>query len=339
MSVSEARATLKDLAAGKVVPPPAYRGRQWLFLLLFAVVAWFVPEIYGRSAYHDSILNQILINAILALGFYWCFRLAGQFTFGVFAMYAAGAYVSVWGANYFGDFWLGLVSAAVVTGLLGALAKLVFARLSPIYFAIATVGLGGLMLILFREWVSFTGGYNGVGDIKIPVFFGDKLNLTHERYYLILALLVLFLALTIAVIRSPVMRELAMARDKGPVAATAGLRPRTLQLIAFAVGTAMQGVAGSLYAHNSSYFSLESFSVDISLSVLLMVLLGGLGSIYGPVIGAAIVVLLPELLRGAEKYSEVIYAALVLVIIVAFPGGIADIRRVAGRWVRRARGR
>jgi branched-chain amino acid transport system permease protein len=133
------------------------------------------------------------------------------------------------------------------------------------------------------------------------------------------------------------MRELTMARDKGPVAASAGLRPRELQLVAFTVGSAMQGVAGSLYAHNSGYFSLESFSIDISLSVLLMVLLGGLGSIYGPVIGAAIIVYLPELLRDANRYSEIVYAGLVLVIVVAFPGGIADARRVVRSWVRRAR--
>ena len=302
-----------------------------------AAVGVAVPQLYGGTPYRDSLLAEIVINAILALGFYWCFSLAGQFSFGVFAMYATGSYVSVWAANHFGGFWSGLVGAALVTALLGALTRLAFAKLSPIYFAIATMGVGGLLLILFRQWTSFTGGYNGIGSIAIPSVFGYQLSTVYDRYFLMLALLVLFLALTIALLRSPAMRELTMARDKGPVAATAGLRPRQLQLVAFTVGSAMQGVAGSLYAHNSGYFSLESFSIDISLNVLLMVLLGGLGSIYGPVIGAAIIIYLPELLRDANKYSEIIYAGLVLVIIVAFPGGIADARRVVGSWVRRAR--
>lgn len=346
MSVSEARSSevrgefrdaLPRVLAARVLPPPAYRGRQWLFLLVVVVVGCLVPQFYGGTPYQDNILAEVTVNAILALGFYWCFSLAGQFTFGVFAMYAAGSYVSVWSANHFGGFWSGLAASAVVTAVLGALTRLVFAKLSPIYFAIATMGVGGLLLILFRQWTSFTGGYNGLGDIKTPSLFGYRLGTVHQRYFLMLAVLVLFLALTIALLRSPAMRELTMARDKGPVAASAGLRPRDLQLVAFTVGSAMQGVAGSLYAHNSGYFSLESFSIDISLSVLLMVLLGGLGSIYGPVIGAAIIIYLPELLRGANKYSEIVYAALVLVIVVAFPGGIADARRVVGSWVRRAR--
>jgi ABC-type branched-subunit amino acid transport system permease subunit len=99
----------------------------------------------------------------------------------------------------------------------------------------------------------------------------------------------------------------------------------------------MQGAAGSLYAHNSTFMSLESFTVDISLSVLLMVLLGGMDSMYGPVIGAAVIVYLPELLRNAKKYSDVFYAGLVLLIVIAFPGGVAGVRDIVEKSVKRAR--
>jgi branched-chain amino acid transport system permease protein len=152
-----------------------------------------------------------------------------------------------------------------------------------------------------------------------------------------LAVLGIFLAATIAFLRSAAWRDLVMSRDHGPVAAVAGLRPRHLTLVAFVVGSAMQGAAGSLYAHSSSFFSLESFSIDISLSVLLMVLLGGMQSIYGPMIGAAIVVYLPELLRSAQNYSDLLYGGLVLVIVVAFPSGVAGVRGIATRWIKNAR--
>jgi branched-chain amino acid transport system permease protein len=214
---------------------------------------------------------------------------------------------------------------------------MVFYKLSPIYFAIATMAVGGLMLILFRQWVSFTGGYDGIGDIAVPSIFGHQLKTTHDRYYLMLGVLAVFLVASIAFQRSPAMRDLTMSRDKGPVAATAGLKPAQLGLVAFIVGSMMQGAAGSLYAHNSGYFSLESFSIDISLNVLLMALLGGVGSIYGPIIGAALLVYIPELLRDYQQYSEIIYSAIVLIIVVAFPGGLADARGVVERWVRRAR--
>jgi len=252
-------------------------------------------------------------------------------------MYAAGAYVSVWGAQHFGGFWSGFLLTMLITGAIGALIRLVFIRLTAIYFAIATVAVGGLMLILFREWTSFTGGYNGIGLIAVPSVFGVQLDTPHERYFLMLGVLAVFLAATVALVRSPAMRDLILSRDKSAVAATAGLKPRALTLVAFAVGSAMQGAAGSLYAHNSTFFSLESFSIDISLTVLLMVLLGGMESIYGPVIGAAIVVYLPEILRNADEYSDIIYAALVLLIVIAFPGGIAGIRGIVAAWIRRAR--
>jgi branched-chain amino acid transport system permease protein len=330
------RALLPD-GRPKVLAPPIYQGKQWIFLLLVVIAGAIVPSIIGGDPYRDGLLDEVMINAILALGFFWCFSLAGQFTFAVFAMYATGSYVSVWAANQFGNFWYGFLIAMLVTAVIGAVTRLVFYRLSPIYFAIATMAVGGLLLILFRQWVSFTGGYDGISVTQIPSFFGQTMSTPHMRYYLMLGVLGVFLAATVAFQRSPAMRDLIMSRDKGPVAATAGLKPAQLGLVAFVVGSAIQGAAGSLYAHNSGYFSLESFSIDISLNVLLMVLLGGLGSIYGPIIGAALLVYIPEMLRDYQQYAEIIYAALVLAIVVLFPGGIADTRRIVGGWVRRAR--
>ena len=317
--------------------PPVYRGRQWLFLALVLILGCIPPSLLGGDAYHDGLLDNVLISGILALGFYWCFSLAGQFTFAVFAMYAAGAYVSVWGANHLGGFWSGFGLAMLVTAVIGAVLRLTFIKLSPLYFAIATLAVGGLMLILFREWTSFTGGYNGVSTVAVPRLGTVAFRTPHTRYFLILGVLSVFLAATVALVRSPALRDLNFSRDQGPVAATTGLKARQLILVAFVVGSAMQGAAGSLYAHNSTFFSLESFNVDISLSVLLMVLLGGMESIYGPVIGAALVVSLPELLRGAQRYSDALYAGLVLLIVIAFPGGVAGARQIARRQVARAR--
>lgn len=328
----EGRSLVRELA------PAAYRGRQWLFLAGVMVVGVIVPFVFGGDAYTDGLLNQVLINAILAFGFYWCFSLGGQFTFGVFAMYACGAYVSVWGSKHLpGGFWAGFLLAVLVTALIGAATRLVFYRLGPIFFAIATMAVGGLMLIVFREWTSLTGGYYGVGSFPKPDVFGFTLNTLQLRYFLMLGILGLLLAATIAVIRSSSMRDLVFTRDRRFVAATTGVRTTWVLLVAFIVGSAIQGAAGSLYAHNSSYFSLEAFDISISLNVLLMVLLGGVRSIYGPLIGAALLILLPEFLRDYQKYSDLIYAGVVLAIVVLFPDGIAGIRGIAQGWLRARR--
>src|SRR5262249_39015635 len=159
---------------------------------------------------------------------YWCFSLAGEFSFAVFAIYAAGAYVSLWVSQHFHGFWLGFTAAVVVTGLLGAAIRLIFFRLSPLYFAIATFGVGGLLLILFREWTDFTGGYLGIATIAHPNFFGKELSTVHDRYYLLLGVLTACLAGSIALLRSPAMRDLVFSRDKSAVAATSGLKARQL---------------------------------------------------------------------------------------------------------------
>lgn len=325
-------------AASRLLAPPVYRKHQWLFLLGVALLASLVPSLFGGTAYRGELLNLVVVNAILALGFWWCFRLAGKFTFAVFAMYALGAYLSVYVSEKTGSFWLGFVAAVLVTALLGGLMLMIFSKLALIYFAIATLGIGGLMHILFREWVSFTGGFNGISSIP-PTLFGTDLTSASDRFYLYLAVFGVLMAGTVALVRSPAARDLMLSRDNGPVAATMSLKPRYLTLAAFTVGSGMQGAAGSLFGHNAGYFSLESFNVDISLNVLLMVLLGGIGSIYGPAIGASIIVLLPEFLRDAQKFSQIIYAALVLVIVVAFPTGLAGLRGIVERQVHRARRR
>lgn len=319
--------------------PPVYRGRQWIFLLLVTVLACFVPALFGGDPYHDGLLDNTLVDAILALGFYWCFSLAGQFTFAVVAVFATGSYVSLWAARHIGGFWVGFIAAMVVAGILGGAMRLLFIRLSALYFAIATFGVSGLILILYQNWTKFTGGYQGISKIPKPTLFGYPLNTLHRQYYLMLGVLALFLAATIALLRSPAMRDLTLSRDNSPVAATTGLKPQHLMLVAFVVGSAIQGAAGSLFAHNVTFVSLESFDPTISLTVLLMVLLGGMQSIYGPVIGATIIVYLPEILRSWQKYADVIYAGLVLLIIIAFPTGVAGTRTIVGGWIRRARSR
>jgi branched-chain amino acid transport system permease protein len=318
--------------AASVVPaPPVYAAHPLRFLAIVTVLAIVLPFVIGAGAYATDLMNSALVYSMLALGFYWCFTLGGRFTFGVFAMYASGAYISVWAANHLGGFWSGLLVAVVATAALGCLMQLLFARSSLIFFAIVTMAIGALLIIVFREWTSFTGGYEGLSEIVVPSILGFDLDSAGARYYLILGVLVLFLLATALFLRSPAARDLTMARDKGPVAAVAGLRPKHLQLVAFGVGSGMQGAAGALYAHNSGYFSLEAFHIDVSLLVLLMLLLGGMNSMYGPVIGAVVLIYLPELLRGVQDYADLIYGVAVLVIVVAFPSGVAGLRQTLER--------
>ena len=327
-----------DQVLSAITGPPVFRAHQLRTLAVVVVLGLLAPYVLGGDDYSDGVMNTVLIYAILTLGFFWCFSLGGSFTFAIYGVYAAGAYVSIWVAGNFGGFWSGLVAATLVCAALGSLMRLAFARSSMIFFAIATMACGGLLIILFREWTSFTGGFSGVSDIAVPSVFGVVLDTQAGRYYVLLGVLLFFLLLTVLFLRSPAFRDLQLARDHGPVASVVGVKPRTLQLVAFAVGSGMQGAAGSLYAHNAGYVGLEAFNVDVALLVLLMLLLGGFGSIYGPVIGAIVLTYLPEYLRAIQDYADFIYGVAVLLIVVAFPRGIAGLRGTIERRWTRARG-
>jgi branched-chain amino acid transport system permease protein len=308
--------------------PAVYRGRQLEFAMLVVVVACLAPYLV-RGDYGQGQLVTIADYAILTLGFYWSFILAGEFTFAVFGFFAIGAYSSVWVA-YRTDFWVGLIAATVACTAIGGLLKLAFSRTGVIYFAMGTIAFGSLITIVFQNWTGFTGGYAGEGNIPLPHLFGYALDTLAKQYYLLVAVLAVVLVGTALFERSPAHRDLVFARDLGPVAQTAGLRPFRLRLVAFAVGCGIQGAAGSLFAHTTTYISLDSFSTQVSLNVLLMVLLGGIGSMYGPLIGALVITEIPEVLRFSQSYAELVYAILVLAVIVAFPQGIAGIRRQVG---------
>jgi branched-chain amino acid transport system permease protein len=299
-------------------------------VVLCCLAPYLVHGVYGQGQ-----LIDIADYAILTLGFYWSFVLAGEFTFAVFGFFAIGSYLSVWVALRT-DFLVGLITATLACTALGALLKFALRRAGVIYFAMGTIAFGSLVTIVFQNWTGFTGGFAGEGNIPLPGLFGYDLRSLASQYYLLIAVMAIVLIATVLMERSPANRDLIFARDLGPVASTAGLRPDRLKIIAFAVGCGIQGAAGSLFAHTSTYLSLDSFTTQISLNVLLMILLGGIGSIYGPLLGALVIVELPEVLRSIQSYADLVYAILVLVVIVVFPLGITGLRgQPPGRFVSR----
>ncbi len=311
--------------AGRLSGPAVYRGRQVPFAILCTIVCLLAP-IWVTGIYGQGILINIADYAILTLGFYWSFVLAGEFTFAVFGFFAIGAYTSVWVA-YRTDFWVGFIAASLISTVIGGLLRLALRKTGPIYFAMGTIAFGSLVTILFQNWTGFTGGYAGEGNIPLPSIFGYQLESLASQYYLLVVATGVILVGTALVTRSPAGRDLTFARDHPDVARTAGLDPDKLKMIAFAIGCGIQGAAGSLFAHTTTYLSLDSFTMQISLNVLLMLLLGGIGSMYGPLIGAIVIVEIPEVLRSIQNYATLVYACLVLAAIVLFPLGIAGVRR------------
>lgn len=326
---------LAGLAPGTV--RPSIYGRHHFRALAVATVLVACVPLFVHGLYGYDVATRCGLYALLSLGFYYQFALSGQFSFATAAFYALGAYTSAWVGGH-STFFVGFVAALVVTAVIAGILKLALARSPLIQFGIATLSATALALIVFRNWTEFTGGTSGKFGLKSLSLLGYNFDTPTKQFYLVAATGLIGVLVLILFERSPARRDLVFTRDMGMVARTAGLRTNWMFITAFAIGGAYMAAAGSLFAHGNSFVTLESFDVAISLDVLLMVLLGGTGSVWGPPLGAIALVLLPEKLRSIADYKELVYAAVILLVVLVLPGGLASIPSRVRELVAKRRG-
>lgn len=338
---AEVGAATKNLVKGRVeqiVRPHVYLRRQREFWLVGVVIAALVPLLI-HGAYGYNLAVNALLYAILAVGFFYQFVLAGQFSFATPTFYAVGAYVYVWSSRHMGGFLVGFIVAALMTAIIGAAVKLLLARSPLIHFSIATLAVGALGIIILQNWVSFTGGDQGLYGVATPNLFGYAFDTPTKQYLLVAGVLLIGVALAIFFERSASNRDTVFVRDMGAVAKTVGLRSLKIQATTFGVGAGYMGAAGALYAATSGFVTTTAFDVSIALQVLVMVLIGGVGTVWGAVVGAiAVYELQQQALQSIIRYQDLIYAVLILIAILVLPGGLTSIPSVIRRQVARVKG-
>jgi branched-chain amino acid transport system permease protein len=314
-----------------------------LGVALLVLIAVAGPALSGDPyVVHLMILGSLA--AILAVGLNVALGFAGLFSFAQGAFYGIGAYVSallVLGGTV--GFWPAFVLAGVAAGLAGFVLGLFTIRLGGHYLAIATFAFQEIVTLIIRNWDSVTKGTAGITGVPGPpplsipglpsVTFVSEL----AYYYLVLAVLVVVVAVTWRMQSSQLGLELLAIRDDETAARAVGVRALRLKIFAFAVSATYAGLAGSLFAHYVKNVSPESFMVATSFSVLVSVLVGGIGTTLGPVLGGIALTFLPEYLRAFHAYRFTIYGALIIVVIIAMPTGVAGaVRALHARWRPRA---
>ena len=321
-------------ASDTTARPPIYRRRQLAGVAAAAALIG-VLSLVVDSAFGYGLLHSWLVFSILGLGFYLVFGVWGQFAFSQGAFFGLGAYASVWASDGRSFAW-GLLAAVAVPALVALAFALVVVRSDHFYFAIATLAFSHIALVVFREFEAFTSPGGEIVGIPKPDLFGHSFDTGRSLALFLGAFLVLALLGTALVERSPLRREAAAFRDNRQVAATLGVPVLRLRLGMFVLGSTYAGVAGCLFAHKAGFVSPESFSLQLGIDIFLIVLLGGVGSMWGPALGAAFVVWAPEQLRFVGEYRALIYGALLVVVIVAFPKGLVGLVELA--WGRLRRG-
>jgi branched-chain amino acid transport system permease protein len=303
--------------------PPVYRRKQFLGVIGVIAITAVIAAVVD-SAYSYGLMSSWLTMSIVGLGFYLVFGLGGQFAFSQGAFFGLGAYASAWAVRSH-SFGLGFIAALVVAGIVAVLFSLIVFRSNQFYFAIATLAFSQIALVVFREFDAFTATGGEVVGVRKPALFGYTFNTDIRIVWLLIAALAIALTLVAMIERSPLRREALAVNAQPTVAATLGVPTGRLRLLMFVLGSCFAAAGGSLQAHRVGFISTDGFGVSLAIDIFLILLLGGVSSMWGPVVGAAFVVVAPEKLRFIGDYRGLVYGVLLVVVIVVFPKGLVGL--------------
>jgi branched-chain amino acid transport system ATP-binding protein len=272
------------------------------------------------------------LTVIVGVGLNVLMGLTGLVSFGHVGFYAIGAYATAALSVKLGwSFWWTLPVSVVATGVLGALLGLVALRVKGPYLAMVTIAFGFVVEFTAVEWEHVTGGQNGLMNIPYPTLAGWSIG---ERGVAVAAIVLMLVALVLykLMVRSSWGLAMRAVRDSEIAAGSMGVNPLVVRTLAFTVSAVLAGIAGSFYAVTTTFVTPSAFAFFQSILFVLAVVIGGSGRTYGPVIGAAIVVALPELLSGLAEYRILLFGVLLFAVLRFAPSGVAG--ALAQRWGR-----
>jgi len=309
-------------------------GTSHIWYVIGIVVLALLPVVI-RSDYDIHIFVMVWIFSLLVIGFNLIFGYIGQLSLGHTAYFAIGCYTSALATLKWGvPFWVGLPFATVVSGFFGFVIGVIALRWRSHFFVIATICFWGIIHLIILNWVSLTNGPVGIGNIPIPSIGGMLFSTKVHFYYLTLIFVAGALWFTKKILSSPIGRAFNAVRENEPLAESVGVSAYRVATLAFVIATALAGMAGSFYAHYVTYISPEIDEFSIMISILVMVVLGGKGTIFGPVVGALIFTFLPEYLRFAKDLRLPIFGLILIMGIVFLPRGIITLPKlILSRWV------
>ncbi|WP_430397512.1 branched-chain amino acid ABC transporter permease [Ferrovibrio sp.] len=277
----------------------------------------------GANPYTLHIYSLIGIYAIVAMGLNLVFGYAGQISLGHAAYFAVGAYVSALTTIDLGlPFWIGLLFAGIAAFILGYIVGTPSLKLEGSYLGMATIGFGEIVKMTLVNWEVVTRGPTGISRIPHPAVFGYSFNTPTAKYYLVLAIGALAFLVYWNLIRSHFGSRFIAVRDSPKATAAMGIDLQRTKVLAFAISTTFAGIGGSLYAHLNRYIAPDAFGLGESINLLIMTVIGGMGTLTGPLVGAVIVVYLRETLTMLKDYNMLIYGLLLMILMIFVPRGL-----------------
>lgn len=302
-------------------------------VVLALVLAILVVCPFVLNPYLVFVISIVFIYTILALGLNLLLGFAGQFAFANAAFFGVGAYATALLKIHLSvSFWLGLPLGGLITAAIGVVVGLPALRLSGLYLAMATLAFAQLFQWLLIHWPSFTFGAGGI-KVPHPGFGPSPFESETNVYFLCLAAAVLAVVATWNIVRSRVGRAFVAIRDSEVAAQAIGVDPALYKTVAFALSAFYAGIAGGLHSVLLSYVAPEGYSLFQMVIHFAMVVVGGLGSVTGSILGAALITALPEVLRTFKGAQEIAFGAILMLCIIFLPDGLYGvIRRHSVGW-------
>jgi branched-chain amino acid transport system permease protein len=306
----------------------------WYSLLLLLLLAspWLLDE------YWLAQLTLVLIYAVVGLGLMLLAGYTGLFSLGHAAFLGVGAYTQAVLCNAGWPFPVALVAAGTLAGAVGVVVGLPALRVKGVYLGIATLSFGFIVEEVFARWDKLTGGNAGL-HVKAPSLGAWKLDTAPELYYLCLVVAVGSTLMIVNLLRSPTGRAFVAIRDSEISAQSMGIHLARFKTLSFALSAALAGLGGALYAHMIKFLSPDQFNIIQSIDLLLMVVIGGLGSVHGAFLGAIFLITMPQLISSAKDLlpafigqapglKAVVYGAVLVAFVLFEPLGLY------GRWLK-----
>lgn len=291
-------------------------------ILALAVIVVF-PLFSGQFVLHLAVLTAL--NVLVVNGLALISR-SGQLSLGHSAFMAIGAYSAVLAAQHFG---LSFISATIlgiaVTALIALILGWIILRLTGVYFVLVTFAFGELIRLFLLDMAFITGGANGISGIEAASIFGIEFATRSSFYLLALVAAGLSTWFLHSLFSKPLGHAIDSVEANPDLAESTGLSVHRLQVLAFVTGCALAALGGILNASYIGYISPESFNTAISIGLIIMVVIGGRSSAWGPLIGAVVLTPLPELFRGAVQTQHIFYGAALILILRFLPGGLASL--------------
>ncbi len=305
------------------------RSQVKIFLFGIAGVVVILIPVFVKSIYVLNIINMILINSIVISGMNIIMGFCGQFMLSQAAFYGIGAYTSAILSTRLGlSFWICLPASVVLAAIAGLLTSLPCLRVRGHYLAIVSLGLAVVIHEAMINLVSLTNGPGGILHIPAPSFFEITLDTDHRYYYLILALATLSISFVKLISGSRLGRAFIAIRESYTAAEAVGINHRLYKIVGFVLSASYAGLGGSLYAHLISFVSPDTFGLSELLSEIAMLIVGGIATLAGPIVGSAILGFGYEYLRALHDLQMVIYGLMILLFVLFLPRGLVTIKDV-----------